>query len=498
MLQRPLVLPEADAATIAECYRAAIGADGTLYLPVDISAIADRMMFSGIGWTYPFLFDGNDIVIYNTQGILMQLLGPEQADIFAIADPGAPHSFELIYDRHEFETYRAEHSHEGGYGLDPDDPEWHSDGTRHIDHDHLVIAIQGVRGVRGCTESRRRHLPSPWTSPPSFPRVTRAPWPRRRSRGVTSVTAMMMTALPLLPWATRLLNKKGQTGIAYQTPNTVMKPIAEHQAVRSAIPSVYGCLIAALAVSALAATTVMGIRATSWSGTSFPGFFVLPNRVVASIGQPHWAGTKDGSLYQRTVVAVDGAPVADSAEVYQRIGQRPSGSTFAVTVQQGSTTDTVSLRSMEFSWGDYSAIFGAYLATGVLYLMMGLLGRVATSRHAPRTGTSLRRQLWRNLHALRHRHLRTLRRLSHPRAGGGVLPCGSRLPGPRLPARARHARQTGGGRGLLDLTGARHSLPASPRPARRLLGHARGVGNLPGTRLARPHGEPRRALLERR
>ena len=143
---------------------------------------------------------------------------------------------------------------------------------------------------------------------------------------------------------------------------------------RAASRFLYGSLIAVLGVATLVAAAVMGMRATRWSGTSFPGFFVLPNRVVASIGEPHWAGTKDGSLYQSTVVAVDGAPVADSAEVYQRIRQQPSGTTFAVTVQRGSTTDTVRVRSMEFSWKDYSAIFGAYLATGVLYLMLGLLG----------------------------------------------------------------------------------------------------------------------------
>jgi hypothetical protein len=158
MLQRPLVLPEADGLTIADCYRAAVGADGTVYLPVDISAIAEHMLFSGIGWNYPLLFDGNDIVIYNTQGVLMQLLGPKQEGIFAIADPGSPHSFELIYDRHEFETYRAKHTHQGGYGLDPRDPEWHSDGTRHIDHDHLVIAIQGIVEFEG--------VPSPGVTPP--------------------------------------------------------------------------------------------------------------------------------------------------------------------------------------------------------------------------------------------------------------------------------------------------------------------------------------------
>ena len=41
-----------------------------------------------------------------------------------------------------WEEYRT--AHEDGYGLDPADQEWHADGTRHIDHDHLVIAIRGL------------------------------------------------------------------------------------------------------------------------------------------------------------------------------------------------------------------------------------------------------------------------------------------------------------------------------------------------------------------
>jgi hypothetical protein len=75
----------------------------------------------------------------------MQLLGPKEAGIYAITDPsGSPDSFALAYDRHEFVTYREEHAHLDAYGLDATDPAWHSDGTRHIDHDHLVLAIRGV------------------------------------------------------------------------------------------------------------------------------------------------------------------------------------------------------------------------------------------------------------------------------------------------------------------------------------------------------------------
>jgi hypothetical protein len=144
VLQAPLALEEADGETVAACYRAAVGADGTVYIPLDISRIAQHMIFQGLGESYPLLFGAEDIAIYNTQGFLMQLLGPDQAGIYAIDDPGQPSSFALTYDRHEFLTYREQHAHEGGYGLDPSDPAWHADGTRHIDHDRLVVAIHGV------------------------------------------------------------------------------------------------------------------------------------------------------------------------------------------------------------------------------------------------------------------------------------------------------------------------------------------------------------------
>jgi hypothetical protein len=158
MMQAAVKLPEANAVTFATCYRAAVATDGTVYLPVDISAVAERMVFSGIGRSFPLLYLADDIAIYNTQGVLMQLLGPGEAGIFAIYDEGQPDSFELLYDRHEFETYRAAHRHEDGYGLDPADPAWHVDGTRHIDHDHLVIAIRGIVENEG--------MPQPGVTPP--------------------------------------------------------------------------------------------------------------------------------------------------------------------------------------------------------------------------------------------------------------------------------------------------------------------------------------------
>lgn len=143
MMQRPLALQEGDGETLAKCYSAAVTADHTVLIPLDISAIDDHMIFNGLGEQYPLLFGAADVTIYNAQGFLMQLLTPQNAGIYAIDDPGNPDSMALTYDRHEFITYREQHAHENGFGLDPKDPAWHVDGTYHVDHDHLVIAIKG-------------------------------------------------------------------------------------------------------------------------------------------------------------------------------------------------------------------------------------------------------------------------------------------------------------------------------------------------------------------
>jgi hypothetical protein len=143
VMQAPLVLEEGDTETVATCYQAAVTRNNEVLIPLDISAIARQMIFNGLGDDYPLLFSADDVAIYNTQGFLMQLLGPEQAGIFAIDDPGQPGSLALTYDRHEFVTYREKHAHVDGFGLDPADSRWHTDGTYHVDHDHLVIAIQG-------------------------------------------------------------------------------------------------------------------------------------------------------------------------------------------------------------------------------------------------------------------------------------------------------------------------------------------------------------------
>lgn len=136
----------------------------------------------------------------------------------------------------------------------------------------------------------------------------------------------------------------------------------------------YRAALGLAALTAVAATAVIGTATRGWIGTTFPGFFLLSNRVIPSVGLSGWSGTRDGAVYQRTVVAMDGAPVANVNDVYRRVADLPPGRPFAYTFRHGASTETLELASQRFTSSDYSALFGAYLVNGVLYLLLGVLG----------------------------------------------------------------------------------------------------------------------------
>src|SRR5439155_5956796 len=52
-------------------------------------------------------------------------------------------SDELHYSRHEFVTYFLQHAERMPHQVDAADGNWHVDGSRHVDHDHLILEIAG-------------------------------------------------------------------------------------------------------------------------------------------------------------------------------------------------------------------------------------------------------------------------------------------------------------------------------------------------------------------
>jgi len=76
------------------------------------------------------------VVIFNPQEYLLDD-SVNGAGHFSLA------SNKLSYWRHSFDTYCTNHQFGGSQQVDPDDPNWHLDGTPHVDYATLIFAIAG-------------------------------------------------------------------------------------------------------------------------------------------------------------------------------------------------------------------------------------------------------------------------------------------------------------------------------------------------------------------
>ena len=129
------------------------------------------------------------------------------------------------------------------------------------------------------------------------------------------------------------------------------------------------CLLA-LAIIGLAC--ICGMTSARWIGTAFPGFFVMDNRVIASVSLPHWPVALHSQLYQHQVTAIDDQPVATSAEIYAQVQQLPAGSPITYTLEKDGQVKRVTLTSLTFTFKDYLLLFGAYLFVGLAIALVGV------------------------------------------------------------------------------------------------------------------------------
>jgi two-component system sensor histidine kinase/response regulator len=123
---------------------------------------------------------------------------------------------------------------------------------------------------------------------------------------------------------------------------------------------------------ALTVAVVCGLTSTRWLGTSFPGFFVMANRVVASVSLPHWSVAAHTDTYQQAVTAVNGQPVTTAAELYAAVRQFPPHSPITYTLVQRGRHTQVTLESQTFTLRDYGLLFGAYFVSGMALFTIGV------------------------------------------------------------------------------------------------------------------------------
>lgn len=160
-------------------YKAAVGRNGVVYLSLDLSGNNDPRTFRAQALGYPLRFTTADAVVYNTQGFLMQLLNAPIPGLASITSVITADSDLLNYSRHEFNTYFLQHAEHLPHSTDPADGNWHLDGTRHVDHDHLILAISGK--INGAA-------PAPGATPAFTFRLKLATLFDNGLVGVTSVT----------------------------------------------------------------------------------------------------------------------------------------------------------------------------------------------------------------------------------------------------------------------------------------------------------------------
>jgi hypothetical protein len=144
VMAAPIALHDFSETLTRDGYQTGVSMDGTVFFAFDLSGMSDATTYSGVAVGYPLRFDGSNIAIFNSQGVLGEMLASRNTSpgLFRITSGGMASSSALDYWRHEFRTYKEDHRKRDERRIV--DGEWHSDGTRHIDNYHLVVAIAGT------------------------------------------------------------------------------------------------------------------------------------------------------------------------------------------------------------------------------------------------------------------------------------------------------------------------------------------------------------------
>jgi hypothetical protein len=152
VIGRPVQITEKKIEFTKAKYTTAVGADGTLYFSLGgLAKVCQPMKFKALMQGNPLRFtDTGQITITNSQGFLIESLRCTPAGCtpathyFPDANIGDEEkSDKMEYWRHSFEQYCADHQPGGAKMLDPQDHNWHKDGSPHVDYATLIFAVSG-------------------------------------------------------------------------------------------------------------------------------------------------------------------------------------------------------------------------------------------------------------------------------------------------------------------------------------------------------------------
>ncbi len=127
----------------------------------------------------------------------------------------------------------------------------------------------------------------------------------------------------------------------------------------------------ALAV-ALPLTLYAAHQSTRWLDVSFPGFLIMRNGVIPTIGTSRWP-VDSAALFHSEVVAVDGTPTGGGADVLAAVAPRQPGELVRYTLRKHGHSTDILLPVLRFGWSDYLQTYGILLLFGCANLVLGVV-----------------------------------------------------------------------------------------------------------------------------
>lgn len=147
LIGAPIMLTEGGLDFTINSYTTGVGTDGTLYMALGgLDHVCKPSAFGTGMKNYPLRFGIGDVMILNHQGFLIDVLDANSTTRALMSLPlSSPTTSgnNLLYYRHSFEAYCAKHLPGGLKEVNPQDPDWHLDGTAHTEYSALIFAING-------------------------------------------------------------------------------------------------------------------------------------------------------------------------------------------------------------------------------------------------------------------------------------------------------------------------------------------------------------------
>ena len=133
-------------------------------------------------------------------------------------------------------------------------------------------------------------------------------------------------------------------------------------------------LILAAASLVFATVTVLSLASVATQlDRPWPGFAVWSNLVAPAIGSDDWPGIRAGIPLRSVLVAADGQPLRDAAQLRALVAERPPGTAIAYTFAHDGQRRTVDVPTGVLRWRDALPAYAGYLLAGLAFFSTALI-----------------------------------------------------------------------------------------------------------------------------